>query len=1419
MAVAGRDCTIIAKSGHYASVTPFSADLPVMERVEIGDVAIAYDDPYSLETYLLVMRNVLLIPSMDHNLLPPFLVREASLFLDETPKFQSTDVSLENHTIYDEVTGLRIHLQLNGTFSYFVSRSLTLEEQEHWENYPVVHLTPDSDQWDPHALHFAEAEAAMLDSSGEIVGQRKRNRNLFEEADISVLYAEPCTWDSLEELIDNQLSDVYDLSDPLSEDDEVMLTCDGIRAQIASLNTVFEPPIFSAVLIDQALISKVSMAMGSMTVDDAACGVFEARVFSSLSAIAAGRSKGVTAEHLVKIWRIPYDDAARTLEVTTQRIRQDPDSSLSRNARTNDRAVRYRRISSKFFTDTLFATKMAKSLRGNTCAQIFVSDKDFIALYPMKKEAEYFLALKEFSKDVGAPDVLVCDSAKTQKKREVKDFCTQIGTTLNILEAETQWANRSELWVGLVKESTRKDLRDSGSPIVLWDYCMERRVLIYQVTAKKLFQLHGMNPHTATFGTQADISNLCLFGWYEWVYYREQQAPYPFQKECLGRCLGPAKNEGNVMANWILTQKGTVIPRRSIRRLTADERSDSNEVEAQKRVSFNADITAKLGDSVKLPSNPLPDWVEPDWDSEPYGDDTTSEHEPFEADLVDAAGKPILMHSLTDVLINAEVLLSKDDSTALARVIRRAVDSNGKVIGEWDSNPILNTLVYECEFNDGTIKEYSANVIASNIYEEGDADGFSSSLLYKIVDHKSSGEAIKMADKYITTRTGTRRMRQTTVGWSFLVKWGDGSQQWIDLKILKESNPVQVGAYVIARGIQDEPAFAWWVPYVMRKRDIIVSMVKSRVRRTTHKYGIEMPAPGREIVQNAIDLDRKNGDTFWMDSLAKEMRNLNIAFEYLELGEKAPPGWFKATGHIVFDVKMDFTRKARWVKDGHKTPDSTTSSFAGVVSRESIRIGLTYAALLGLPVIGGDIQNAYLQAPSSEKHFIVCGPEFGTENVGRVALIRRALYGGKVAGRDFWHHLRECMGRLGFTSSRADPDVWFRLSKRSTGEEYYEYVLLYVDDVLVISEKAEAVLRKEIGKDWVLKEDSIGPPSKYLGGKLREVTLTSGVKCWAFGSCQYVHSAVNNVVDHLKKKGLKLPHKAPNPLSTEYRPETDVTPELGEADASYYHTLIGVLRWIVELGRIDIDVEVSMMSSHLALPREGHLKELYHIFAYLKARSNAEMVFDPTPIEPDKTLFERQDWSYSAYGYESLKEELPSDMPVPHGQSMTMRVFVDADHAGDQVTRRSRTGFIVFLNNAPIYWSSKKQTSCETSTFGSEFVAMKQATEYVRGLRYKLRMMGIKVDEPAFVFGDNQSVLCNTTAPASTLKKKSNAIAYHFVREGVARDEWRTAYVNTDENLADLLTKPLSGPKRAKFVRMVLHHVFPEKGNGDMGGD
>jgi len=266
---------------------------------------------------------------------------------------------------------------------YFATRALNDEEMANWENYPVVNLTPNSDNWDPHSLHFADAdaEASMMDCNGDIVGQRKRDQTIFEEeeaevselyskpleAGVSELYAEPCDWETFHQLVDYIQDDPYDFTAPLTDDDVTMLAGDGIRAQVASISSVLDPSYFTAMLDDQAMISKLAMAVGSTTFDDTACDVFEARVPAkakvpiwdiNASAISAGRSHGVTADHLLKIWRIPFDDAARTLEVTTQGVKQNPDSSLSRNASTNDRAVWYRWVS-KFFTDTLFATKWA----------------------------------------------------------------------------------------------------------------------------------------------------------------------------------------------------------------------------------------------------------------------------------------------------------------------------------------------------------------------------------------------------------------------------------------------------------------------------------------------------------------------------------------------------------------------------------------------------------------------------------------------------------------------------------------------------------------------------------------------------------------------------------------------------------------------------------------------------------------------------------------------------------------------------------------------------------------------------------------------------------------------------------------------------------------------------------------------------
>jgi hypothetical protein len=170
-----------------------------------------------------------------------------------------------------------------------------------------------------------------------------------------------------------------------------------------------------------------------------------------------------------------------------------------------------------------------------------------------------------------------------------------------------------------------------------------------------------------------------------------------------------------------------------------------------------------------------------------------------------------------------------------------------------------------------------------------------------------------------------------------------------------------------------------------------------------------------------------------------------------------------------------------------------------------------------------------------------------------------------------------------------------------------------------------------------------------------------------------------------KKVKCKMPSKAETPTQTTYRPELDVSPKLSAEESANYQSLIGVLRWIVELGRVDICSGVSIMSSHLALPREGHFAQVLHIFAYLKKYHNTEMVFDPSDPVIDQGQFDLRDWSSSAFGHVQGEEELPHKMPEPRGRGFVMRAKVDADHAPDTVTRRSRMGFIVYLNSAPIY--------------------------------------------------------------------------------------------------------------------------------------
>ena len=1383
MVVLGRNCFVFDNvHGRTCDVEPFDKTIGIAKKVPIVDAALAYDCPFTHQTVLLIVRNALYIPTMENNLIPPFILREAGLIVNDTPKIHLNDPDIHDHSIEFPNSDLRIPLNLIGIFSFFHTRTPTDDEVRYVD---PVFLTPDSDTWDPYSEHYASNEDTMLDWEGNMNNKRLRPNHIL---DLNTL---PPITD-----YDRHVDQASIASFSATQD-----------SNSASLFINDDFTAFSNALSGNAETSKFSVGIGSLsTYLDGTSDLFEPilthvdSLLGQINTAQASKSGTVSAEFLSKIWNIKPDLAMKAIDQTTQLCRKGADNELSRHYSTNDRMLRYKRITSQFFTDTFFVTAKGKSTRGNTCAQLFVSDKGFVAIYPMTNKGQFKHALHLFCKEVGVPNTLLVDPSGEQTSKDVRNFCHKVGTSLRILEESTQWANIAELYIGLFKESIRKDLSCTNCPMKLWDFCAERRARIHNVIPRDLFQLNGNNPTTATFGTQDDISNICQFGWYDWCYFREEShVQFPFQKRQLGRVLGPFKNEGNAMAQAVLNINGKVVPRRSCVPLTTAELN--NDAEKEKRKKFDETILKLFGDSMTVPpETPIPADLEL---NDIKGED--DEEEPLhlmDEDPLDSNGRALYEKPLNDLLIHAEVLLPHGEKMHNAKVKQRTKNIEGDQIGTFDPNPLLNSILYDVEFPDGEIKQYSANIIAENMYSQVDTQGHSTSLLDSIIDYRRDGNAVHKDDQYVYTKSGQRRYRKTTEGWKLLVRFRDTVEQWIPLKVLKETNPVDVAAFAQSRNIHEEPAFIWWVPFTLRQRDKIIASVNTRAKRTTHKYGIEVPTS----INHARKLDQTNGDSCWENAIQLEMANVKVAFEILESHQPIPIGWKSSSGHLVFDVKMDFTRKARWVKDGHRTPQPVNSTYAGVVSRESVRIALTYAALNGIDVQAADIKNAYLQAPSSEKHYITCGPEFGLENIGKTALIRRALYGGKSSGADFWKHLRSCMSHLGFTSCLADPDIWMREAQKDDGTPYWEYVLLYVDDALCISMNPEHVLRNEIGKYFFIKPKSVGPPKIYLGNKVSKVTLENGVQAWSFSSSQYVQNAISNVEEQLHKIGKSLPKRATSPLSPGYRPEIDVTPELSPDQASYYQSLIGILRWIVELGRIDITCEASMMASCMALPRTGHLDQLYHMFAYLKNKHNSEMVFDPSEPEINDNLFPAESWGDTVYG--QCSETKPANMPQPRGFGFKIRAYVDSDHAGDSTTRRSRTGFIVFLNCAPIYWTSKKQGSVETSSFGSEFIAMKTCCEYLRGLRYKLRMMGIPCDYPSYILGDNQSVLVNATKPFSVLKKKSCSIAYHYVREGVAKNEWRAAYVSTHDNLADILTKPLpGGEKRTKFIRMVLHHI------------
>ena len=273
--------------------------------------------------------------------------------------------------------------------------------------------------------------------------------------------------------------------------------------------------------------------------------------------------------------------------------------------------------------------------------------------------------------------------------------------------------------------------------------------------------------------------------------------------------------------------------------------------------------------------------------------------------------------------------------------------------------------------------------------------------------------------------------------------------------------------------------------------------------------------------------------------------------EQIRNGKSLYVGNQEISCHIIFDIKMDLTRKARFVAGGRVTETPASITYSSIVSWDSVRIAFLIAALNDLEVMACDVGNAYLNAPCRERIWFVAGPEFGSRQ-GTVIKIVRALYGLKSSGTSWCAMFNASILEMGFEATIADPDVYRKANANADGFKYYEYILVYVD-VLIISHTPTEHLER-IKANYELNPSSIRPPSRYLGADVRKVTRPGdpiGREYWSFSANSYVKNAVRNVKLLLQEDGhgLKSTVKTPFP-STTYHPEVDTSDECDTDGAS-----------------------------------------------------------------------------------------------------------------------------------------------------------------------------------------------------------------------------------------------------------------------------
>jgi hypothetical protein len=842
---------------------------------------------------------------------------------------------------------------------------------------------------------------------------------------------------------------------------------------------------------------------------------------------------------------LPLERIKKTIQATTQFARNAPRYPFRKHYRTRWPAANVDRWNEDVATDTFFSDTPAHDdgifgHSGCTMAQIYAGKRSSkTVVYGMRSETQMPSTLEDFIRKHGAPNCLFSDNAKVQIGKRVHDILRLHAIKDFQCEPEYQHQNFAERKIGDVKQLSSGIMDRTGTPARFWLLCLF--YVIFLLNHMSSDALHGITPIEEAIGVKGDISPLLQFHWWERVLYHADGFYPSNSREKSGTWCGVAEDQGDILTYLVLTD-------------------DTEEIIARSNIR-----------SANDPGHPnlraVPGFGEQSTDDAP----TPTLFSASDLTGLDIAPPDLkLPHFSPDDLLGLTFIRDMPDGRKFrASVARKIKDDDA------ENHQKIKFLV---EMANGELDDIIAYNELSNIIEdqhnrELHAPDSATWSFKAITDHQGP------------LNTSDRRYKGSS--YNVLVHWEDGSETYEPLTTMAKADPLTCALHGKTHALLDTPGWKS-LKRIATQEVKFTRMVKqaklSQARNgPKYKFGILVPKENRK---DALAIDTENGNKTWKLSMEAEVSQIDEYDTFRDLGKGRPPprDHQKIRVHFVYDVKHDLRLKSRLVAEGNLTAPPKDSVYSGVVTLRSLRLCMLLAELNGLQVEAANVGNAYLEAYTKEKLYIVADPEFG-DREGHAMIIVKALYGLRTSGARFHEKFADTLHSMHFFPCKADPDVWMK----DCGS-HYEYVCVCIDDLAVMMKEASEFFAELKRRQYKLK--GVGNISHHLGGDFYrdpDGTLAWGAKTY----CKRVVNQCSSIFG-------ASPKEHTSPIDKDDHPELDTTEEANSDEIKQHQTLIGCFQWAVSLGRYDIFCATMSMGRFRSAPKVRHLKRLIRICGYLK---------------------------------------------------------------------------------------------------------------------------------------------------------------------------------------------------------------------------